>query len=794
MKFTLSWLKDHLETSASLDEILKTLNAIGLEVEGVENPAEKLGAFKVAEVIEAVPHPDADKLRVCTVNTGSETITVVCGAPNARTGMKAVLGRPGDYVPGLDVTLALRKVRGVESNGMMCSAAELELGEDLDGIIDLPADAPVGATYVDYAGLNDPVVEIAITPNRQDCLGIHGIARDLAAAGLGTLKPYKVPAIAGGFESPVQVAVKGDGTPYYIGYYVKGVKNGASPDWVQKRLKAIGLRPISALVDITNYISYDFGRPLHVYDAAKVTGTIVTRAAEKGETFTGLNDVTYTALGGEAVIADDKGVLGFAGIIGGEASGVSETTTDVILEIGYFEPIRAALTGRAHNVFTDARYRAERGLDAHFMEDGAKIAVQMILDFCGGEASKPFVDGTLPVFDRTVPFRSGRVASLGGLDVPVKNSLAILEKLGFKVEGSDPFTVRVPSWRRDVEGEADIVEEVLRIVGYDNIPSVQLPVTDHKAGTTLSDRQKRARAAKRRLAGEGLYEAVTWSFMKREHAVHFGGGGDDLIVDNPISSELDCMRPSVLPNLLKAAQRNRDRGVEAVALFEVGPVYENAEDAGQLLVAGGVRTGQTGARHWAVKAKAVDVFDAKADAIAALEAVGAPVANLQVFTESAPWYHPGRSGTLRLGPKVVLAAFGELHPRVLKELDVDGPAVGFEVYLDRVPTPKKAGPGKGALEISNLQPVSRDFAFLMAADKPVADLVKAVKGADKVFITDVGVFDLYEGKGVPEGEKSVAINVALEPKDETFSDKAIEAISAKIIAAAEKAVGARLRT
>ncbi|NVJ70001.1 MAG: phenylalanine--tRNA ligase subunit beta [Alphaproteobacteria bacterium] len=798
MKFSLSWLKDYLETDASLDEIVAKLNAIGLEVDTVENPAEALAPFTVAEVLSAEKHPDADKLRVCKVSNGTEEMQIVCGAPNARAGIKVVLGRPGDYVPGLDVTLKKAKIRGVESIGMMCSARELELGDDHDGIIELPEDAPVGMSYVDYAKLDDPVIDIEITPNRQDCLGVYGIARDLAAAGLGTLKPLNVVKIEGSFESDVKVSIDlpeeaKNACTQFLGRRFKGVKNGPSPQWLQDRLKAIGLRPISRLVDVTNYITHDLGRPLHVYDASKLNGDLKARLAQAGEKFIALDDQEYTAKGGETVIADASGPQGFGGIIGGLASGCSEETTDVVLEAALFDPKRTAFTGRDHGLITDARYRFERGVDELFIRDGMEIATKMILDLCGGEVSHVFEAGADTDWGRTVPFRSERILTLGGVDLPAGESLAILDKLGFKVEGDDPYTVHVPSWRCDVEGEPDIVEEVLRIHGYDNIPSAQLPVTDHKAGTTLSARQKRARAAKRRLAGVGMHEAVTWSFMACAHAELFGGGDERLLVDNPISSELDCMRPSILPNLMLAGQRNRDRGADVISLFEVGPVYEDDSEKGQLLVAAGIRTGQNSERHWAVASRSVDVFDAKRDALAALEAVGAP-SGLQVFDEAPDYYHPGRSGTLRLGPKNILASFGELHPKVLKALDVDGPVVGFEVYLDRIPAPKKAGAAKGALTVSNLQSVERDFAFLMDRDAKVADLVRAVRGSDKAFIADVSIFDVYEGKGVPEGQKSIAVSILLEPKGETFTEKDIEGIGAKVCAAAEKAVGAVLRS
>lgn len=799
MKFSLSWLKDYLETDASLDDIVKTLNAIGLEVEGVENPADALAPFKVAEVLSAEKHPDADKLKVCKVSDGTNEMQIVCGAPNARAGIKVVLGQPGDYVPGVDFTLKKAKIRGVESNGMMCSYKELELGDDHDGIIELDTDAPVGASFVDFAGLDDPVVEIAITPNRQDCLGVYGIARDLAAAGLGALKPLNTSAVEGTFDSDVSVSIdlgadNAHACPLFIGRKFTDVKNGPSPKWLQDRLKAIGLRPISALVDITNYISYDLGRPLHVYDASKLNGNIVVREAKTGETFLALDDKEYTCAGGETVIADDTGVLGFGGVIGGEDSGCTMDTTDVVLEVALFDPIRTTITGRDQGIITDARYRFERGVDSQFAADGMEIATRMILDLCGGTASRAFSAGAVPVWDKTVVFRPERVRTLGGLNLSEDECVTILGKLGFAVEGSAPFSVHVPSWRVDIDGEADIVEEVLRIKGYDDIPSVQLPVIDHKAGTTLSPRQKKSRAVKRALASAGLHETMTWSFMRRDHAALFGGGDDSLVVDNPISSELDCMRPSILPNLLTAAQRNKDRGTTGIALFEVGPVYLDDSEKGQRLIATGLRAGARTPRHWAVQHGLVDVFDAKRDALAALDAAGAPTANLQVFTEAPDYYHPGRSGTLRLGPKNILAAFGEIHPGILRDMDVDGPVVGFEVMLENIPVAKNKGANKGALMLSNLQSVERDFAFLVNSDCVVADLIRAVKGADKVHVDDVSVFDVYEGKGVPEGQRSIALSVILKPSGETFSDKDIEMLSVKICSSAHKAVGAELRS
>jgi len=812
MKFTLDWLKDYLDTDADLTTITDTLTRIGLELEGVHNPADALRDFVIVDVLEAVPHPDADKLRVCQVSDGKTTDQIVCGAPNARSGMKAVLGRPGTYVPGADITLKVSKIRGVESRGMMCSGAELNLGDDHEGILDLPDDAVAGTSYADYAGLDDPVIEIAITPNRQDCLGVYGIARDLAAAGLGTLKTPDLPNIAASTQSPLQPEISPDAmesgacTGFY-GRYFEGVTNGESPDWVQRRLQAVGQQPISALVDVTNYISLSFARPLHVYDADKLTGNPVARLAVEGETFVALDGKTYTARGGETVIADDAAVLGFGGIIGGEASGCTASTKNVLLECALFDPIATATTGRKHQIDTDARYRFERGVDAEFVEPGLALASQLILDWCGGKASGVVAAGKAAWDAPVIGFRPARVAELGGFDVTAQDCKAILERLGFTVNGTaDRFDVTVPSWRVDIEGEADIVEEVLRITGYDNVPSVDLPPLDRSFQPTLSLAQRRSRSARRALAVQGMHEVVTWSMLTEDAARHFGGGGADLEVANPISNLLAVMRPTPLPNLLEAAKRNQDRGAGATALFEVGPAYENDTPAGQRLVASGVRSGVSD-RHWAETARSVDVFDAKADALAALAAAGAPVDNLQVYGDAGfgagadgaggasnggDVFHPGRSGTLRLGPKTILARFGEFHPKTLKAFDIDGRAVGFEVYLDQIPERKRAA-SRGAMDVTNLQRVSRDFAFVIKADVAVQGLVRAIRGADKTFIRDIAVFDVYQGKGIADDEKSIGICVTLEPKSETFSEADLEALSEKIVAAGAKAVGARLR-
>jgi len=793
MKFTLSWLKDYLDTTATADEIADALNRTGLEVEGVENPADALRPFVIVDVLEAEQHPDADKLRVCNVTDGSDQFQIVCGAPNARAGMKAVLGKAGTYVPGADFTLKTGKIRGVESQGMMCSARELNQGEDHDGILDLPADAPVGQSYADYLNLDDPVIEVAITPNRQECLGIYGIARDLAAAGVGTLKNLAIPTITENGTSPVAVSIADDTArdcPAFLGRAFSGVKNGPSPDWLQNRLKAIGLRPISALVDITNYISYAHGRPLHVYDISKLSGDIVVRRATAGEEFAALDDNSYTAKGGETAITDNSGLIGFGGIVGGETTGCDDNTTDVFLELAYFDPIAIANTGRAHQINTDARYRFERGVDTGFMMDGMAIASQMILDLCGGTASDLIVAGDVPAFDKTVQFRPARVASLGGMDVAAAQSIDILSRLGFTVSGSgDTVDVAVPSWRVDVDGEADLVEEVLRIVGLDALPAVPLP--PRGGHHQLTDGQKRERALRRALAGAGLHDTVTWSFMDQKYVSLFGAVKPELELDNPIASNLNHLRPSILPNLLEAASRNQARGQDGIALMEVGPIYHGDGERDQETVATGIRAGKS-RRHWQQAAAEVTVFDAKADAIAGLEAIGAPVASLQVSDQAADYFHPYRKGSLRLG-KNVLAEFGELHPNVLRTLDVAGPVVGCVIHPEKVPAKRKKGPSKGALQLSNLQSVTRDFAFTMAADKTVGPLVKAVEGADKKHIRGVDVFDVYQGPGVAEGEKSVALCVYLTPAEATFTDAGLEEIATKIIAAAEKAVGAKLR-
>ena len=805
MKFTLDWLREHLETDRPLADIVEKLSMIGLEVEGVEDRAEALASFRVAHVVSAEKHPDADRLQVCQVDFGDgDPVQVVCGAPNARAGMKGVFAASGAYIPGIDVTLKKSKIRGQESNGMLLSEREMGLSDEHDGIVELPEDTEIGAPAAAIMGLSDPVIEIGLTPNRQDCAGIRGIARDLAAAGLGTLKPLDAPELDGTFESPIQWRIDlpegaADACPLVVGRYFRGVKNGPSPQWLQDRLRAIGLRPISALVDITNYVTFDLARPLHVFDAVKVSGDVTMRLAKGGETVTALDGADYTLESDMTVIADDNGVEAIGGIMGGEASGVSDETTDVFVESALFDPIRTATTGRKLGIMSDARYRFERGVDPESAYTGIHIATKLILELCGGEASELTAAGDVPAWQRDVTLRTARVAALGGLDVAVDEQLRILADLGFNpVADGDAIRTAVPPWRQDIDGEADLVEEVLRIRGYDDIPVVPLTRPNTVAAPAWSLSQRRESAARRALAARGMTEAVTFSFMKRDTAELFGFSNEALVVDNPISADLDAMRPSILPNLLDAARRNADRGYADVALFEVGPKYSGDGEDGQAIVAAAIRTGQTGDRHWTASRRAVDAWDAKADALAALEAAGAPVGNLQVTADAPAWYHPGRSGVLRLGPNA-LASFGDIHPGVLRTMDIDGPAVGIVVNLHLIPTPKqkKAKSGGAAarplLSLSPFQPVHRDFAFVVDADVAAGDIVRSAAGVDKALIADVQVFDVYAGEHVGAGKKSVAIAVTLQPVEATLTDDQIDAVAKKIIAEVEKRTGGVLR-
>jgi phenylalanyl-tRNA synthetase beta chain len=808
MKFTLSWLKEHLYTDASLTEITDRLTAIGLELEGVENPADALRPFRVARVLEAGPHPNADKLRLLKVDDGSGTPwQVVCGAPNARTGLVGVFGPPGTYVPGPAFTLKPAKIRDVESFGMMCSYRELELGEDHDGIIELPEDAPVGTSFADYAGLDDPVIEVSVTPNKQDCMGVRGIARDLAASGIGTLKPlaevYRsgVDPVEGSGEAPDVRTDDSAGCPAFFAQNVSGLKNGPAPKWMADRLKAIGQKPISVLVDITNFVSIDLGRPLHVYDRARLSGGLVARKAADGEEVLALNGKTYKLDASMTVIADAKQVHDIGGIMGGEDSGVSDDTTDVLIECAYFDPEHIARTGQKLMLTSDARQRFERGVDPAFLETGLAIATRLVLEQCGGTASPVTRSGSAPVEPRTVAYDPAYCAALGGIDVAASEQQAILERLGFGVDSSaTPWAITVPTWRRDVAGKADIVEEVVRITGIDAIPSTPLPRLPGVAKPTASPAQLQERRVRRLAAARGLNEAVNWSFISDKEAAPFGGG--DWVLANPISEDLKVMRPSLLPGLLSAAKRNLDRGAGSVRLFEVGRRYFKAEDGTSLerTTLGIVLAGDKTPRDWrSGKAQAFTAHDVKAEVLALLDAAGAPAAKLMDFAPDAAGpgdhYHPGQAATLRLGPKNVLAAYGTLHPSTARAFGfkpVHGAVMVAELFLDAIPLKARGSAMREAYAPPALQAVTRDFAFLVDAKLPAGDLVRAVKGADKKNITDARVFDSFAGQGVPEGKLSLAIEVTLQPVDKSFGDDELKAIADAVVKAAAK-LGAELR-
>ena len=812
MRFTLSWLRDWLETDASPEAIAETLTNIGLEVEGIDNPAEELAPFKIAKVLTAEKHPQADKLQVLTVDAGEGPVQVVCGAPNARAGMLGVFGAPGTYIPGSDMTLKVAAIRGVESRGMMCSARELQLGEDHTGIIELPEDAPVGTRYTDYAGLDDPVFDVNVTPNRPDCFGVDGIARDLAAAGLGQFKPKGYQAVEGRGEPEPKVMVEPDSGCYvFWRRLVRGVHNGPSPDLLQQRLKAVGLRPISALVDITNFFSIDQSRPLHVYDVKKLSGDIVVRRGREGDRFLALNGKDYEPTPGDCVISDQSGAIGLGGIVGGESTGVDDQTTDVLLECAWFDPQVIAGTARRHAVQTDASTRFERGIDPIKLSSAIESAAQMIVEFCGGELSEPRISGEFPADgypnrDRVFRYRPSRLAALAGVDLPEQDQRAILGRLEFlaldpndseswvsddqrqealaRADGGSWF-VRAPTWRPDIDGEADIVEEIARIHGYGRVPAMPLEREPGVAHPTATRSQLIERRIRRTAAARGLNEAVTWSFISEKEAEAFGGS--EWRLANPISEEMKLMRPSLLPGLIAAAQRNLNRGATSVRLFEIGRRYlgDAEHPTLSLLLAGDKRP-----RHWQWgAAQDYSAFDAKAEVLALLEAAGAP-ANLQVFPDAGPTWHPGRSATLRLGPKTIVAAFGELHPELVADHDAPGGAVAAEIYLDTIPAQRSTEHARAAYRPPALQAITRDFAFVVPADLPAENLGRAILGADKASIVDVRVFDRYRPDG---GELSLAFEVTLQPDEKSFTDEQIGDISKRIVTAAEK-LGARLRT
>ncbi len=820
MKFTLSWLKSHLQTDATLTQITDTLTRIGLELEGVENPGAKLAAFRVAHVIEAVQHPNADRLRVCQVDTGEGVVSVVCGAPNARTGIKVVFAAPGAFIPGSNITLQVGEIRGVQSAGMMLSAREMGLGDDHAGIVELPADAQIGMTYPDWAGLNDPIVEIGVTPNRGDCFSVRGVARDLAAAGLGTLKPFAPIVIPPVFDGgPRWDIAFPEACPWIVGRTIRGVKNSPSPKWLQDRLTYIGLRPINALVDVTNFFTFDLGRPLHVFDVGKLSGDTLTLRRGAGETMRALNGKDYVVDPEDCAICDAAGVQSIAGVIGGEATGCDEATTSVFVECALFDPIRIARTGRRHQIVSDARQRFERGLDPALMPDAIQAATALILELCGGEPGTVTMAGSEPAWQRDATMRFARIASFGGSDIPADEAVASLEHLGFTVRqrDADSVTVAVPSWRNDVaapislaqspeldpakaakaaegciavEAENDLIEEVLRLRGLDAIPAVSLPRESPVPQATLTPRQQRNAIARRTLASAGLMECVTFSFMARAEAERFGAAPDALRLSNPIAADLDQLRPTPLATLALAAKRNAARGYADVCLFEIGPAFALDAPDGQKLVAAGLRCGQT-PRNWLVPQRPVDAMDAKGDLWALLTAVGVPLEALQVTTDAPSFLHPGRSGMVRQGPKTVMGYFGEIHPRLLAALDLPGPMVVFELNLDAVADPKRRK--KSAPDLPQFQPVRRDFAFIVDSAVAADSVVKAAKGAERALITGVTLFDLYEGERMTPGKKSLGVEVTLQPRERTLTDPEIEAACQKIVAAVAKATGATLR-
>lgn len=797
MKFSLSWIKDHLETDATAQEVADKLTSIGLEVESVEDAGARLKDFVVGHVISAEKHPNADKLKLCMVDIGTGTpIQVVCGAPNAHTGMKGVFAPAGTVIPVTGDALKVGTIRGVESHGMLCSERELLLSEEHDGIIELAADAQIGSPAAAALGLTDPVIDIAITPNRGDATSAFGVARDLAASGLGTLKDGRVEIIEGKFKSPKAVALNfpadaANACPIFTGRFIRGVKNTPSPKWLQDKLKAVGLRPISALVDVTNLIAHDRGRPLHVFDADKVQGDLQARLAKDGETLTALDGKTYTLESSMTVIADAQSALGIAGVMGGEQSGCTETTTNVFVESAFFDPLRTAATGRKLGIVSDARYRFERGVDPDFVLPGLELATKLILALCGGEPSEIVVAGAAPDIRKTIPFAPDTVKRLGGLDVPRSEITTILGNLGFAVEDGDVLNVTTPSWRSDLSGPADLVEEVVRIHGFDKVPSAPMDRPNAIARATLTPAQRRTRTTRRALAARGFNETISYSFIPRAHAELFGGGDDARQIENPIASDMDALRPSLIPSLLAAAARNQARGFVEQMLFEIGPQFQTGAAGGQTAMAVGIRIGNA-PRDWQKSGHSADTYDAKADMLHVLETAMGASMTAPIKAGAAAWYHPGRSGTLALGPKV-LAQFGEVHPKILAAFDLKGPVVAFEVNLDAIPEPKSKGKAKPLFAPSPLQPVERDFAFVVDTGIAAEDVLRAVKSADRNLIDTASVFDVYEGKGVPEGKKSLAISLRLQPKDRTLTDAEIDAIAQNVVAAVNKATGATLR-
>ena len=800
MKFTLAWLKEHLDTNADLNTIVDRLTVIGLEVELVKDRAKGLEPFIVGQVLNANQHPDADRLRVCSVDTGDREFQVVCGAPNAKAGMKGVFAPVGSYIPGTGITLKRTAIRGVESCGMLLSEREMGISDEHEGIVDLPEGSPIGALAIQVMGLDDPIIEIAITPNRGDCLGIRGIARDLAAAGLGTIKPLEAIPIPGGFDSPIGVVLdfpdeKKDACPYFIGRYLRGVKNGPSPAWVQDKLVAVGLRPISTLVDITNLMTIEFGRPLHVFDAAKVKGNVRPRMARADESLLALDGKMYAMDEEMCVIGDDVNAEALGGIMGGESSGCTEETTDVFIECAYFDPMRTAMTGRKLNLQSDARFRFERGVDPEFMEPAMEIATQHVLDLCGGEASNLVVAGAVPDWKRKITLRLDRVRSLGGVELSADEISSILGALGFvHAKTENNFDITPPSWRPDIVGEACLVEEVIRMYGYDKIPAVPMALEGAMPNAARTLDQTRRFDGRRILASRGMTEAVTYSFLAEKDAMLFGSILNSIKLTNPISSDLSVMRSSILPNLINAAVRNAARGILDTAIFEVGPQFAGDQPADQTTAASGIRTGNNMVRHWLGNSRVVDAFDAKADVTAVLNELGIATDRLQVSPQAPSYFHPGRSGSVQQGPKNTLAHFGEVHPRVLKAMGIPGPVAAFEIFLDNVTKPKrKKDTARPHLSLSAFQRVSRDFAFVINEDVTAEMITSAANKVDKELITETDVFDVFAGGNLEEGKKSMALSITLQPMDRTLTDAEIEEVAKKVVASVTKATGAALR-
>lgn len=803
MKFTLAWLKEYLDTDASVEKICETLNSIGLEVEEVEDPASMFAPFHSAKVVSAEKHPDADKLKLCVVDTGSEKIQVVCGAPNAKSGMIGIFAPEGSYIPGTDMVLKKGVIRGVESCGMLVSEREMGLSDSHEGIIELPADTPIGKKFSDIFDLNDPVIDIAVTPNRADCTGIYGIARDLAAAGLGKLKPIAIEnKFSADVKSPIDVSIDTETNPLFVGKYVKGVKNCESPDWLKRRLKAVGLRPISALVDITNYICIAYGRPLHIYDASKIKGNLVVRLSKNGETLDALNDKDIEIGQGHTVICDDDGVLALGGVIGGRRSGAELDTTEIFIESAYFMPEAIAKTGRALQTESDARYRFERGIDPEFTVQGAELAAMMVEQICGGKSSQTAIFGKIPQTKRVYDYSPSYCKKLSGLDISVEEQKAILKSLGFDIDDKtrDEWQVTPPSWRGDIQGKADIVEEIIRIHGFEHLPHISVRNEQPITASAETKNLMLLRLSRHALTARGMNECITWSFCEEKSALLFGSDEQkikgELRISNPINSELSVMRPCALPNLIKAAIENSDKGMSDLSLFEVGAGFVSSDvESGQKHIACGVRYGKIGNRHWegSHAFREYDIYDVKADALAVLEACNAPVANLQVTREDSNIYHPGRYANLRLG-KNILARFGEIHPSVADELDVSGRIYAFEVFLDNIPESRKKTTAKPFPDIPSLQAVNRDFAFVVDKNVEAESIVKAIYSTDKKLIGRVDVFDVYSGKNIDDNKKSVAVSVTIQPREATLTDSDLDSISRKISDSVATRTGGVLRT